>query len=92
MSQIVDWLDRTVGRLIFRAFGAICALVAMVCAYSAWRVLADWNDDHVVPLVLFGLVAIAAASCVPYCFSRRRTLGEALDGLEGGGGDTSRRR
>jgi hypothetical protein len=41
---------------------------------------------------MFGLVALAGASVVPYCFSRKRGLGEALDAMEGGAGDRQRPR
>ena len=89
---MIDWLDRTLGRLVFRAFGLLCALVALVCAFAAWRHLSGWNDQSPVPVILFGIAAIASGSAVPYCFSRRRTFAEALDAMEGGAGDTNRPR
>lgn len=90
MSRAIDWIDRTLGRLIFRAVGLVCALVALTCAYAVWSHLADWQDYSLVPVVMFGLVAVAAGAAVPYCFSHRRTFAQALDAMEGGAGDTNR--
>jgi hypothetical protein len=88
MARTIGWLDRTLGRLVFRAVWLVCALVALICAYAAWSHIADWRDYSLVPTILFGLAAVAAGSAVPYCFSRRRTFAEALDAMEGGAGDT----
>lgn len=93
MARWFERLDGFLGRLVYRLVGVGCLLVSAVCGYAAW-----WHFIHrgeissSVPAVLFGLVALAAASCVPYCFSRNRSFGEALDAMEGGTGDTNRRR
>lgn len=81
-------LDATLGRLVFRTVGLVCALAALICAYAVWSHLSDWQDYSLAPTILFAVAAIAAGSCVPYCFSRNRTFGEALDAMEGGVGDT----
>jgi hypothetical protein len=88
VARTVEWLDGTLGRLIFRAIGCLCSLVALACFYLALQRLAD---QSVAVALLFGIGTIAAGSVVPYCFSPKRSLGEALDGLEGGAGDTRRR-
>lgn len=88
MAWTIGWLDRTLGRLVFRTVGLVCALVALICAYAAWSRISDWQDYSLLPTILFGIAAIAAGSCVPYCFSRQRTFAEALDAMEGGVGDT----
>jgi len=88
MSRTIGWLDRTLGRLVFRAVGLMCAIVALVCAYALWSHISDWRDYSLVPAILFSVAAIAAGSAVPYCFSRKRTFAEALDAMEGGVGDT----
>lgn len=92
MSDRLQRVDAFLGRLVFRAVGAGCAIVALVCGYAAW-----WHLDNrgeigsIVPFVLFALAAAGAASCVPYCFSRKRSFVEALDAMEGGVGDQPRR-
>ena len=92
MDRWYDRLDGFLGRLVFRAFGLLCGVVALVCGYAAWWQIEHWNPQYGwVPVILFGLAAIAAASCVPHCFSRRRSFVEALDAIEGGVADQPRR-
>lgn len=88
MARFVDRVDGVLGRLVFRTVGLVCALVALICAYAVWSHVSDWQDYSLVPTLMFGAVAIAAGSCVPYCFSRKRSFAEALDAMEGGVGDT----
>ena len=45
-----------------------------------------------VKAIFFAMVTLAAASVIPYCFSRDRKFIEALDAMEGGGADLPRRR
>ena len=80
-------LDQVLGRLVFRLFGTLFAIIALASLYAAYRHATDWHTGSAVPTMLFGLVAIAAGSIVPYAFSRKRTLTEALDAMEGGIGD-----
>lgn len=92
-SESVWWLDGLLGRLVFRAFGILCAVAAAGAAYGAWNHFSSNRPYGWTPIILFGLIAVAFGSCVPYCFSRRRTLAEALDSMEGGSGlDRNRRR
>ena len=91
MAGIVDGIDRTLGRLVFRAVGLACAAVALVCAYLVWRYPSDWQEASLAPVIMFSIAAVAAGSAVPFCFSRNRTLGEALDAMEGGVSDTPRK-
>lgn len=88
MARTFERLDGALGRLFFRAVGLLCALVALICAYAAWSHLSDWQDYSLIPTIMFAVAALAAGSCVPYCFSRKRTFAEALDAMEGGAGDT----
>lgn len=91
MAQWMDRLDGFLGRLMFRAFGLLCAVVAIVCGYAAWWHVERWDPDiSLAPTILFSVAALAAAACVPYCFSRKRSLVEALDAMEGGVGDQPR--
>jgi hypothetical protein len=90
MGGRLDRLDGFLGRLVFRLFGAVCAIVALICGYAVWWHVSRGVPNSWVPPILFGIAAIAAASCVPYCFSRSRTFDEALDAMEGGAGDTNR--
>jgi uncharacterized membrane protein len=91
MPRRFEKLDGMLGRLLFRAVGLVCALVALICAFTVHWHLTNWNPDYsLVPAILFGLAAIAAASAVPYCFSRKRTFANALDAMEGGVGDRPR--
>lgn len=93
MAGRFDRLDGFLGRLLFRFFGLLCAIVALVCAYAAWWHIKHWEPDiSLVPTILFVLAVLAAASCVPFCFSRNRSFVEALDAMEGGIGDQHRRR
>ena len=90
MAHWADRLDGFLGRLIFRTVGLLCALIALGTAYGAWNHVAAGRPYGWTPVLLFGMAAVAAASCVPFCFSRRRSFGDALDSMEGGAG-TSRR-
>jgi hypothetical protein len=93
---VTQWHERLngfLGRLLFRAAGLMCGVVALVCGYAAWWHIEHWDPKlSLVPTILFGIAALAAASCVPYCFSRKRTFVEALDAMEGGVGDQHRPR
>ena len=80
-------LDVMLGRLVFRTMGLVCLVVALICSYAAY---ANVRNESLIPTVLFSLAALAAASTVPYCFSRKRTFAEALDAMEGGAGDQLR--
>lgn len=92
MADRLQRIDGFLGRLVFRAIGVGCAIVALACGYAAWWHLENRGDiGSIVPAVLFGVAAIGAASCVPYCFSRNRSFVEALDAMEGGVGDQPRR-
>ena len=83
MTSMPDRLD-ALGRLFFRALGSLCVLAVLgALAGIAWT-LSNWNGpDTAVGLgmLLFfaGLMAWSAA----HCFSRKRTLVEALDAMEG---------
>jgi uncharacterized membrane protein YfcA len=89
----MDRLDGFLGRLVFRAFGIGCGMIALVCGYAAWWHIDHWDPEaSLVPAILFAIAAIAAASVVPYCFSRNRSFVDALDAMEGGAGDQHRRR
>jgi hypothetical protein len=93
MARWIDRLDAFLGKLFFRAIGLVCAIVALICAYAVWWHLTHWHPEYSLwPAVMFSLAAIAGASVVPYCFSRKRSFGEALDAMEGGVGDQHRRR
>ena len=85
-SESVRSIDGLLGRLVFRAFGVLCAVASAVAAYGAWSHASSGRPYGWTPVILFSLIAIAFGSCVPYCFSRRRTLAEALDSMEGGSG------
>jgi len=91
MAHWMDRLDGYLGRLVFRAAGLGCAIIALVCGYAAWWHVEHWDQDmSLVPTILFSIAALAAAATVPYCFSRKRRFVEALDAMEGGAGDTHR--
>ena len=91
MTGRIDRLDKALGRLVFRLVGLVCLVVAVGTAYAAWSHVSAGRPYGWIPVILFGLVAVAAGSCVPYCLSRNRSLGEALDAMEGGPGDLHRR-
>ena len=82
MAHRLDWLDASLGRLVFRPFGSFFAIVALIFFYAAYRHATDWFDGSAAPAVLFALIGAAFAAVVPYCFSRRRKLTEALDAME----------
>ena len=44
MTRWYESLDGFLGRLVFRFFGVMCAVIAMVCAYAAW-----WHVDNPIP-------------------------------------------
>lgn len=90
-SETVGRVDGFLGRLFFRALGLVCLVVAVSTAYAAWSHWSAGRPYGWVPVILFALAAIASAAAVPHCFSRQRTFGEALDGLEGNIADHRRR-
>jgi hypothetical protein len=92
MAGRFDRIDGFLGRLLFRCVGLVCVLIALGTAYAAWSHLADNRPYGWAPVILFGAAAIAAAGCVPYCFSRNRSFVEALDALESEVPDQPRRR
>lgn len=93
MAGRFDRIDGVLGRLFFRAIGILCAVVALIAVYAIGWHVTHWNAEYsLIVVTMFGLVAIAGAAVVPYCFSRKRSLGEALDAMEGGAGDQHRRR
>ena len=92
---MAHWADRTegfLGRLVFRTLGVLFAAVAMAMAYAAWNHLSAGTPYGWAPILLFGLIAMVFAACVPFCFSRKRRLVEALDALESEVPDQSPRR
>ena len=83
MRNALDQINGLLGRLIFRAVGVGCALIAIACAYAAyWHVENREQDYAAVGAVLFGLATVAALAVMRFCFSPRRTLVEALDAME----------
>lgn len=92
MAGRLDRIDGLLGRLVFRAVGLLCLIVMLGTAYAAWSHVSAGRPYGWTPVILFSLMALAAGSCIPYCFSRRRSFGEALDPMEGGAGDLHRRR
>jgi len=93
MPKRFERLDHALGRIFYRAVWSLCAVVALVCGYLVWWHVSDWHPEYSWgPVILFGLATVAAGSAVPYCFSRKRTFGEALDAMEGGAGDVRRGR
>lgn len=91
MAQRFERLDQMLGRLIFRFFGMVFAGVSLVCLHAAYRYATDWYSGSLAPALMFGLIAAAFGSVVPYCFSRRRTFTEALDAMESDVPDYERR-
>lgn len=83
MRDALEQLNGFVGRLVFRAVGLGCALIAVACAYAAYWHIENWGRDYaLVGAALFTLAAAAALWVMLLCFSRKRTLVEALDAME----------
>ena len=83
MRNALERINGLLGRLIFRAVGVGCALIAIACAYAAyWHVENRDQDYAVVGAILFALAAVAALAVMRFCFSAKRTLVEALDAME----------
>ena len=83
MAGTFDRIDGFLGRLFFRSIGIVCAIVALVALYAIWWHFNHWNPEYsLIVVIMFGLVVIAAASVIPYCFSRKPRFIEALDALE----------
>ena len=82
MAGVADRIDGFLGRLVFRTMGLVGAVIALICTYAAWSHLSDWQDHSLAPTILFAILAFVAGVCVPYCFSRKRRLVEALDAME----------
>ena len=92
MRHRLDRIDGLLGRMFFRAVGLLCTIVGLACAIAVLWHLTHWNDYSLVAALMFAVAGLAALSAVPYCFASNRSLGEALDVMEGGTGDPSRRR
>ncbi len=90
-SEGVRRVDGFLGRLVFRAVGLLCVIVAAVAGYSAWSQFASGRPYGWAPVLLLGLIAVAFGSCAPFCFARRRTLAEALNAMEDSAPDMTRR-
>lgn len=90
-SDGVRGVDGLLGRLVFRAIGLICAAIAVGTAYAAWNHFSAGRPYGWTPVILFGLMAIASAIAAPFCFSRQRTFGEALNAMEDSTPDMTRR-
>ena len=83
MRNALDRINGLLGRLIFRAAGVGCGLIAVACGYAAyWHVENRDQDYAVVGALLFALATVAALAVMRFCFSRNRTLVEALDAME----------
>ena len=81
-SDGVQWVDGFLGRLVFRAVGLLCVVVAAWAGHSAWSQFASGRPYGWTPVLLLGLIAVAFASCVPFCFARKRSFAEALNAME----------
>jgi hypothetical protein len=92
MAHRADRLDGFLGRLAFRAIGLLCAAIALGTAYGAWNHVSAGRPYGWTPVLLFGLMAAAAGSCVPFCFSRNRRFVEVLDAMESEVADQPARR
>lgn len=83
MATISDRLD-ALGRLFFRALGSLCALAALGgVAGIAWVLRNESGSEAAVAIAMFAIFAGLASWCAVHCFSRKRTLVEALDAMEG---------
>lgn len=90
-SDGVGRVDGFLGRLLFRTLGLICVAIAIGTAYAAWNHLSAGRPYGWTPVILFIVAAAAATVALPWCFSKRRTLGEALDAMEDSTPDMTRR-
>lgn len=90
-SDGVQRVDGFLGRLVFRAVGLLCLIVAVGAGYGAWSQVAAGRPYGWTSVLLLGLIAVAFGSCVPFCFARKRTFAEALDAMEDSVPDMTRR-
>ena len=81
----MEKVDRLLGKIIFRITGSLCLVIAIACLYALCRHWVEWNSESsLVPFVLIVLVGIGSVIAIPYCYSRKRILSEALEAIEGG--------
>lgn len=93
MANRFERIDGFLGRLFFRVIGTVCAIVALIALYAVFWHFTHWNAEYsLIVVIMFGLVAVAGLAILPYCYSRKRSLGEALDAMEGGTYDSNKRR
>lgn len=76
IARRADRLDRTLGRLVFRAVGAVVGLVAVGVGWVAASAL---SSGHRVAALVFGAVALGAAALTRHCFRRERRLSDLED-------------
>ncbi len=82
MWRILQWLNGFLGRLIYRFLGCVTALIALLTLRGMWHSLADWDGAPSWLTLMYGVGAGLAIWATTYCFSRQRTLGEFVDGLD----------
>ena len=83
MATMSDRLE-ALARLLFRALGTLCALAALgSLAGIIWVLRNESGGEAVAAIAMFVVAGGLATWCALHCFSRKRTLEEALDSLTG---------
>ena len=82
MVRLLRRLDGFAGRLLYRMFGCVTAVMTALALWAVWQSLSHWDGLlSLVSIVMFGAGAGLAGWTTRHCFSRQRTLGEFMSQL-----------
>lgn len=88
MFAFFQWIDRVVGKIVYRGLGILAAIVCLFSAKALYRDITNYGPHtSLVGIALLVTVIIITALVIRYCFSSKRTLGEFIAASEGDGGD-----
>ena len=75
MRALLDWIDRTVGRVYYRVVGTLCILASLALAVNAFVLFRSGRWEGAIPLLgmlLFGVLAW-------YCWRPGRRMSDTSD-------------
>jgi UPF0716 family protein affecting phage T7 exclusion len=80
MSLLQKWrragakVDRVAGRLVYRCFGAIAAIIGALTLWASYDLIASGNS--IVGAILLGIPGLLCLWLAKWCFSPARKLSE----------------
>ncbi len=81
--RLLQWLDDVLGRLVYRLFGCITALMSVLALWVIWHSLVNGEGPRAwLSVAMFSAGAALAIWTTKYCFSRQRKLGDLASTLD----------